>query len=146
MAGKKYQIGQTAILAAMNLLPEPEKTALKKRGFRFCTGSVGTMNPERIIASIETAAKRDGIINRTYREEHSLYHAVFEAFIGMCRGNLALGSINRTVSLSFAVVRGTQAFSAKPSEQWIAAALYGTIGVPIKGFEHETIGLGINHL
>ncbi|MCJ7806800.1 MAG: transcriptional regulator, partial [Clostridia bacterium] len=29
---------------------------------------------------------------------------------------------------------------------WLAVVLYGTIGAPIKGYEHETIGLGLNHL
>ena len=27
--------------------------------------------------------------------------------------------------------------------EWISVGIYGTIGAPIKGFEHEAIGLGI---
>ena len=30
--------------------------------------------------------------------------------------------------------------------EWVAVALYGTIGAPVKGSEHEAIGLGINHI
>jgi hut operon positive regulator len=30
--------------------------------------------------------------------------------------------------------------------EWVTVCMYGTIGPPIKGFEHETIGLGINHI
>ncbi len=30
--------------------------------------------------------------------------------------------------------------------EWIAVTLYGTIKDPVKGYEHKTIGLSLNHL
>lgn len=51
----------------------------------------------------------------------------------------------RTVGLRFAVVRG-KPYSNQAEGEWIAVALYGTIGAPIKGLEHEAVGLGINHI
>lgn len=143
---KELKIGQVAILAAMGYLPEREKPTLTGQGYSICTGRVGTMNAEKVIAAIETAAKREGIISDLYRDEHSLYHAALEALAGISRGQLALGSVLRTVGLSFAVVRGYKNALDTTEGIWLAVALYGTIGAPVKGFEHETIGLGINHL
>lgn len=51
----------------------------------------------------------------------------------------------RTVGLRFAVVRGRPYHEEKEGE-WIAVAFYGTIGAPVKGLEHEAIGLGVNHV
>ncbi|MGI6630052.1 MAG: HutP family protein [Bacillota bacterium] len=143
------KIGQTAILLAMNLLTGEEKANLEKNNYAICTGSVGTMQAEKIIAAIEVAAKREKVINTLYREEHALYHGILEAFYGICRGQLTLDKLMRTVGLSFAVVRERRSIQRDQytqPEDWIAVALYGVIGAPIKGFEHETIGLGINHL
>lgn len=53
--------------------------------------------------------------------------------------------MKRTVGLRFAVVRG-QPYKEKMEGEWLAVAFYGTIGAPIKGLEHETMGLGINHI
>ncbi|PNB66901.1 transcriptional regulator, partial [Pseudomonas sp. FW305-BF6] len=78
-----------------------------------------------------------------YREVHSLYHAILEAIQGVTRGHLQLGGVLRTVGLRFAVVRGKPYKNANEGD-WIAVALYGTIGAPIKGSEHESAGLGIN--
>lgn len=48
--------------------------------------------------------------------------------------------------MKFAVVVGPKAEDQAGEGQWLAVALYGSIGAPRKGFEHEVIGLGINHL
>ncbi|OON42936.1 anti-terminator HutP, partial [Bacillus anthracis] len=37
-------------------------------------------------------------------------------------------------------------YDGKKEGEWVAVALYGTIGAPVKGSEHEAIGLGINHI
>jgi hut operon positive regulator len=68
-----------------------------------------------------------------------------EALHGVTRGQVQLGSVLRTVGLRFAVVRG-KPYEAETEGEWIAIALYGTIGAPVKGSEHEAMGLGINHI
>lgn len=139
------KLGQLAILIAM--AGETQRAQLidkaKIQNCKVCTGKVGSMRAEKVISSILTAAKREELWVHTFREEHALYDAIIEALSGICRGQLALGDILRTVGLNFAVVRGTLDDS---KDQWFAVCLYGTIGAPIKGFEHETIGLGINHV
>ncbi len=109
-------------------------------------GRVGSMAAEKIVAAIETAVGREGLLAETYRHEHSLYHAVIEAIYGVCRGQLELGNLLRTVGLNFAVVRGIRSPEAATDGEWLAVALYGTIGAPKKGFEHEVCGLGVNHI
>lgn len=65
------------------------------------------MDSQKIVAAIETAAKKNGIIQSdVYRESHALYHAIIEALHGVTRGQMQLGSVLRTVGLSFAVLRG----------------------------------------
>lgn len=98
------------------------------------------------LAAVETAAKRRGLIQNQYREEHALYHSILDAFHGVCRGELALGSILRSVGLIFSVVRGPRMAGDYSDGEWLAVALYGNIGAPIKGFEHEVMGLGINNI
>jgi hut operon positive regulator len=58
---------------------------------------------------------------------------------------MQIGSVLRTVGLSFAILRGNP-YENEQEGDWIAESLYGTIGAPVKGSEHETIGLGINHI
>lgn len=125
--------------SAKELMPDCEK-------MQFIVGKIGTMSLNKIIASVETAARREGLISETeYRETHALYHAILEAVNGITRGELSIGEVMRTVGLKFAIVRGRPYKDAEEGE-WIAVSLYGTIGAPIKGKEHETIGLGINHI
>jgi hut operon positive regulatory protein len=144
----KGRIGRNAVLLA--LLEEEEEAEITAHldalGWRYCKGKVGSMELQKIVASIETAAKRNSVVNsELYREMHALYHAVIEAVQGVTRGQVELGDLMRTVGLRFAVVRGTPYENSEEGE-WIAVALYGTIGAPIRGLEHETIGLGINHI
>jgi len=140
------KIGRMGISMALNLYTDEDLNELKNMGYSFCRGSVGTMDPQKIITAIETAAKREKVINNSYREEHALFHAILEAITGICRGNVDLGNIMRTVGLNFAVIRGPISNLSPAGESWVSVVLYGTIGAPIKGFEHETIGMGINHL
>ncbi len=127
-----------------------EKTALDIlphfESFKVMTGKVGSMDLSKVISSVETAAKRGGIIDENvYRETHSLYHAILEALQGVTRGDLSVGEIMRTVGLKFAIVRG-KPYDAQAEGEWISICFYGTIGAPIKGKEHEALGLGINHI
>lgn len=143
---KQQSIGKMATLLAM--LSEDELTPFQEQvqDFTFCQGKVGSMNMQKVIAAVETAVKRQAIIDeQLYRETHALYHAIIEALEGVTRGFPAIGDLSRTVGLRFAVVRGTP-YSDEREGEWIAVAFYGTIGAPVKGLEHETIGLGINHI
>ncbi|WCN37638.1 hut operon transcriptional regulator HutP [Aneurinibacillus uraniidurans] len=118
---------------------------LKNVGYRFCKGKVGSMDAHKVVAAVETAAKKTIIDGSFYRETHSLYHAILEAMQGVTRGQVQLGTVLRTVGLNFAIVRG-RPYDQEREDEWIAVALYGTIGAPVRGLEHETLGLGINHI
>jgi len=143
MAEQSQRIGRTAMMLA---LTENESEFMKNENVVWCVGKVGTMDSQKVVAAIETAAKQNGVINGAlYREVHSLYHAILEAIQGVTRGHVQLGDVLRTVGLRFAVVRGKPYKNANEGD-WIAVALYGTIGAPIKGSEHESAGLGINHI
>lgn len=141
-------IGSTAIRLALagSESPLPLIQEAQVQGYRIVVGRVGSMAAEKVVAAIETAAGREGLLEGGYRHEHSLYHAVIEAIYGVCRGQLELGTLLRTVGLNFAVVRGIRCPEAAADGEWLAVALYGTIGAPKKGFEHEVCGLGVNHL
>lgn len=142
-----FKIGEIGILIATNLLTEQDLNRIKSVGYSICQGIVGETDAQKIISSLETAAKREKIINKSYREEHALFHATLEALSGICRGHVYLVNVLRTVKLNFAIVRGQISYPCpRPKDLWIAVVLYGTIGAPIKEFEHETIGMGINHL
>ncbi|MFS0865492.1 hut operon transcriptional regulator HutP [Fredinandcohnia sp. 179-A 10B2 NHS] len=143
---QKIAIGKIAVLLAA--LSDDEMNAFRPtlKDVTYCQGKVGSMNMQKVISAVETAAKRHGLIHESqYRETHALYHAILEGIEGVTRGQTAIGEISRTVGLRFAVVRGTP-YENKDEGEWIAVAFYGTIGAPIKGLEHETIGLGINHI
>ena len=73
-----------------------------------------------------------------------MYHAILEAFNGYCRGQIALGTILRSTGLTYSIVRENN--SKQLGGDWLAVCLYGSIGAPRKGFEHEAIGLGINSI
>jgi hut operon positive regulatory protein len=140
---EKQRIGKNAVLLAM--LEEGDSVTFPEK-WKSCRGKVGSMESHKVVAAVETAAKKNGIITSSlYRESHALYHAIMEALHGVTRGQVQLGDVLRTVGLRFAIVRGNPYENDKEGD-WIAVALYGTIGAPVKGLEHETIGLGINHI
>lgn len=141
------RIGKSAMLLLLTERSEEDwNRHFNELNWSYCTGRIGSMDSQKIVAAIETAAKRSDIVREDlYREMHALYHAIMEALTGVTRGQTQLGEILRTVGLSFSVVRGTP-YAQEEEGEWIAVALYGTIGAPVKGLEHETIGLGINHM
>lgn len=143
---QKVAIGKNAILLATLTEEELDPFRPLMKDVKYCQGKVGSMNMQKVISAVETAAKRNGLIHESYyRETHALYHAIMEGIEGVTRGKTAIGELSRTVGLRFAVVRGAPYTNAGEGE-WIAVAFYGTIGAPVKGAEHETIGLGINHI
>ncbi len=129
---------------------EEEKNILEKiksLGYKVCQGKFGTMESKAIIAAIETTAKREGIFSAgCYREEHSLYHTILSALRGLCRGEIGIGNFLRTIGIKFVVLRGPLDSASIDSGEWISVGIYGMIGAPIKGFEHEAIGLEINNI
>lgn len=141
-------IGKLAVSLAVSNRDEEQQLMYiaEKVKYQYFKGRAGSMDSEKIFAAIETAAKRRGLIKEQYREEHALYHSILDAFHGICRGEVALGSILRTAGLIFCIVRGPRIAGDYSDGEWLAVALYGTIGAPIKGFEHEAMGLGINHI
>jgi hut operon positive regulatory protein len=141
------KIGKNAMLLLLLDREEEEwNRYFNELNWSYCTGKIGSMDSQKIVAAIETAAKRNDLVREDlYREMHALYHATMEALTGVTRGHTQIGEVLRTVGLRFSIVRGTPYVNEEEGE-WIAVALYGTIGAPIKGLEHETIGLGINHI
>jgi hut operon positive regulatory protein len=141
------KIGKNAMLLLLLDQEEEEwNRHFNELNWSYCTGKIGSMDSQKIVAAIETAAKRSDLVREDlYREMHALYHATMEALTGVTRGHTQIGEVLRTVGLRFSIVRGTPYVNEEEGE-WIAVALYGTIGAPIKGLEHETIGLGINHI
>ena len=140
-------LGKTALLIAMaegNRTEEYVSNA-REKGFQVSVGKVGSMDVQKVIAAVETAAKRENLIDDRYRSQHALYHAILDALQGLGRGPLQLGNVLRTVGLRFAIVRGPRIVE-DTDDLWIAVGMYGMIGAPIKGHEHEVCGLGINHL
>ncbi|MFC4319929.1 hut operon transcriptional regulator HutP [Litchfieldia salsa] len=146
---ERDRLGKNAILLVLAEDKEEElfsTSHLDELQFRYCKGKVGSMELQKIVAAIETTAKRNGIVNgEIYREMHALYHAIIEAMHGVTRGQVDLGNMLRTVGLRFSIVRGIP-YDNDQEGEWLAVALYGTIGAPVRGLEHETIGLGINHI
>ncbi len=139
-------IGKTALLLCISSESEEEKIreASILNGYRVLKGRVGSMDSAKIFAAIETAAKKEFFINASYRDEHQLYHTVLEAYSSICRGQVGLGNILRTAGLTFSIVRGPRLLGDNSDGDWIAVALYGNMGAPVKGFEHEVMGMGIN--
>ncbi len=130
---------------------EEEEKELNKRitqlGYQYATGKAGTMDSKSIIAAIKTTAKREGLIlSNSYREEHVLYHTAIDALRGLCRGEIGIGSLLRTIGVKFVILRGPIDTIKKDLGEWISVGIYGMIGAPIKGFEHEAIGLEINDI
>lgn len=143
---QKLAIGKLAILLASLSEEELEGFRPALEEVKYCQGKVGSMNMQKVISAVETAAKRNALIqDHLYRETHALYHAILEGIEGVTRGKPAIGEMSRTVGLRFAIVRG-KPYSEPQEGEWIAVAFYGTIGAPVKGAEHETVGLGINHI
>jgi len=142
----KNLIGKNALLLVLSDEESNSDHRFENLHWKCCVGKVGSMESHKVVAAIETAAKKNGIVKpNLYRETHALYHAILESIEGVTRGQIQLGSVLRTVGLRFSIIRGNP-YDSNEEGEWIAVALYGTIGAPIKGLEHEVVGLGINHI
>ncbi|SHI78410.1 HutP family protein [Desulfofundulus thermosubterraneus] len=115
-------IGRVAIKLAVAEREElPALLAeVERLGYRAVVGKVGSMTAEKVVAAVETAVQREQFLESGYRHVHSLYHAIIEVFYGVCRGQLELGQILRTVGLNFAVVRGPRMIPAEGNnDEWL---------------------------
>ncbi len=140
---EKRGIGKIALLLALSDDIEELCKYYEDKNYVVYRGQAGSMDAKKIVAAIETAASREDIIRENYHEEHALYHAIIEALSGYCRGQVMLGEVLRSAGLSFTIVRGMLVEDDPSSGSWIAVVLYGQIGSPRRGFEHEAIGMGI---
>lgn len=139
-------LGKIAVLSVLQTESEEVKILDESLtlGYKVYKGKVGSMDSAKIFAAVETAAKREGFISNNYREEHAVYHSILEAYQGICRGNVGLGNVLRSAGLLYSIVRGSRVAGCDTDGEWIAVALYGYMGAPMKGFEHEVLGLGMN--
>ncbi len=120
---------------------------LKELGYKVSQGKSGTMDSKELIAAIETTAKREGIFQADcYRDEHVVYHTALSALRGFCRGEIGIGNFLRTIGVKFVVLRGPIDITRRNLGEWVAVGIYGMVGAPVKGFEHEAIGLEINSI
>ncbi|MDF2949831.1 MAG: hutP 2 [Sedimentibacter sp.] len=140
---EKRGIGKIALLMSLSEDFDSLRKHYEDKGYVIYKGQAGSMDAKKIVAAIETAASREDIIRENYHEEHALYHAIIEALSGYCRGQVMLGEVLRSAGLTFTIVRGILVEDEPSSGNWIAVVLYGQIGSPRKGFEHEAIGMGI---
>lgn len=141
---KEYNgIGKISLLLALSENYDELKSFYENKGYIIYKGNVGSMDSKKIFAAIETAAIRENVIKDNYHDEHSLYHASAEAFSGYCRGQVVLGDVLRSAGLIYVLVRGNLVDGDKSSGEWLSLVLFGQIGAPRKGFEHEAIGMGI---
>ncbi|NLK65591.1 MAG: hut operon transcriptional regulator HutP [Tissierellia bacterium] len=141
---EKQGIGKIALLLAITSGDDEKlKRYYENKNYLVYKGQAGSMDSKKIIAAIETAAYRENIIEENYHEEHALYHAIIEALSGYCRGQVMLGEVLRSAGLTFTIVKGSLIDGDELSGTWIAVVLYGQIGSPRRGFEHEAIGMGI---
>lgn len=141
---EKKGIGKIALMLALTSGDiDNLKNYYESKNYIIYKGQAGSMDAKKIVAAIETAASREDIIKENYHEEHALYHAIIEALSGYCRGQVTLGEVLRSAGLTFTIVRGTLIENDLSSGKWIAVVLYGQIGSPRRGFEHEAIGMGI---
>ncbi len=141
-----YGIGKITLLLALSENYEELKSYYESRGYSIYKGNAGSMDSKKIFAAIETAAIRENIIKDNYHDEHALYHASVEAFSGYCRGQVVLGDVLRSAGLIYVIVRGNLIDGDKSSGEWLSLVLFGQIGAPRKGFEHEAVGMGIQSL
>ena len=142
----RMSLGKLAVLLVLSAGDEEQRLVEKAslNGYKVYKGRVGSMDSAKIFAAVETAAKKEGFISGQYREEHALYHSILEAYHGICRGPDGLGNVLRSAGLLFAIVRGPRLAQDTGDGQWISVALYGNMGAPVKGYEHEVLGLGMN--
>ena len=115
----KNLIGKSALLLVLSGEDANDSylNTLEQLQWQCCVGKVGSMESHKVVAAIETAAKKNQLIKpEVYRESHALYHAILEAMEGVTRGQIQLGSVQRTVGLRFSIIKGNPYDGMAPLE------------------------------
>src|SRR5215469_6764680 len=94
--------------------------------YRAAIGRVGTMDTQDVYASVLTAAERAKLLDPALNDAHALYHATHDALLG--------------------ILRGPRKLELRGERDWIAVAMFGSIGAPRPAWEHDAVGLGIYNL
>ena len=142
--GKRLGIGFAALQTVL-AVAQGEDPPVLSPSYRLAIGQAGSMAEQPIYAAVLSVARRNNLVG-SFREVHGVYHAAEDAFFGVLRGGAGLGGTLRTVGLLFTICRGPL-FPDVPAEgDWVAVAMFGTVGIPNKGWEHEVVGLGILHV
>jgi hut operon positive regulator len=114
--------------------------------YRVGLGRVGTMETQSIYAAVLACAERSTVLDPGLNDVHALYHATRDALDGVLRDSGGLGPTLRTVALLFTIVRGPRIPGLDGERDWIAVAMFGSVGAPRSGWEHDAVGLGISNL
>jgi len=114
--------------------------------YRAAIGRVGTMDAQDVYASVLTVAERAKLLDPGLNDAHALYHATHDALVGILRDPAGLGPTFRTIALVYAILRGPRKLELQGERDWIAVAMFGSIGVPRPAWEHDAVGLGIYNL
>lgn len=114
--------------------------------YRAAIGRVGTMDTQDIYAAVLAVAERAKLLDPGLNDAHALYHATHDALTGILRDPAGLTPTLRTTALLFAILRGPRLLEVRDERDWIAVAMFGSIGVPRPAWEHDAVGLGIFNL
>lgn len=114
--------------------------------YRAATGRVGTMDTQDVYAAVLTVAERAKLLDPGLNDAHALYHATHDALLGVLRDPAGLGPTLRTTALLYAILRGPRLLGLLGERDWIAVAMFGSIGAPRPAWEHDAVGLGVYNL
>ena len=114
--------------------------------YRAAIGRVGTMDTQDIYAAVLTAAERAKLLDPGLNDANALYHATHDALLGILRDPAGLAPTLRTTSLQYAIMRGPRLLGLLGERDWIAVAMFGSIGAPRPAWEHDAAGLGVYNL
>lgn len=114
--------------------------------YRAAIGRVGTMDTQDVYASVLTVAERAKLLDPGLNDAHALYHATHDALLGILRDPAGLGPTLRTTALVYAILRGPRKLELRGERDWIAVAMFGSIGAPRPAWEHDAVGLGVYNL
>lgn len=114
--------------------------------YRAATGRVGTMDTQDVYAAVLTGAERSELLDPGFNDAHALYRATHDALLGMVGEPAGLRPTFRTTALVYAILRGPRRLDLQGERDWLAVAMFGSIGLPRPAWEHEAVGLGICNL
>lgn len=144
-APRSRGLGYRALRLLLDLAEGAEIPSLP-RPYRVGLGRVGTMETQSIYAAVLACAERATVLDAGVNDAHALYHATRDALDGVLRDAGGLGPTLRTAALLFTIVRGPRLPGLDGERDWIAVAMFGSVGAPRTGWEHDAVGLGIANL